>query len=169
MNELIAVGIGLGIGTCFWIVLRVFIAALRKIFGRKPVYVDQTDIVVDGSNVMHWGGDPSINVLIGVVASLWAQGYRPRMFFDANIGYKLTDRHMSEAQVAKLIGIPSSDVTIVPSGEPADPFLLKDAETRGLKVISDDRFRDWTVAYPWVRKKGRIKRGKWISGAVKWQ
>ena len=169
MNELIAVAIGVGIAGCVWLVLALLRAMLRGLLRARLSYVDQTDIVVDGSNVMHWGGDPSVKVLRAIVADLRAQGYRPRMFFDANVGYKLADRHMSEGQVAKRIGVPPSDVTIVPSGEPADPFLLKDAETRSLTVVSDDRFRDWTVAYPWVRKKGRIKRGKWISGAVKWQ
>ena len=59
---------------------------LRVIWGlrgrAKPARA-QTIVIVDGSNVMHWGGDPSEAVLQRVIASLQDRGLTPYVIFDA--------------------------------------------------------------------------------------
>jgi hypothetical protein len=121
-------------------------------------------IIVDGSNIMHWSGEPSARVLNAVIALLREKGHFPHVWFDANAGYKLSGAHMSDWELAVAAGVKKGQISVSPSGEPADPHLLADAQERGIPVLSNDRFRDWTKAYPLLRKRGRIKRGEWRQG-----
>ncbi len=139
-----------------------FLSFLFGLF-RKPA-APKPRIVVDGSNVMHWGGDPSVKVLHSVLADLSG----PIVFFDANVGYKLMGKHMDAEDLAPLLGLTPTQITIAPSGTQADGLLLDYAAKHRLRVVSNDRFRDWTVKHRWVRKKGRVVRGDWKSGRVVW-
>lgn len=126
-------------------------------------------VVVDGSNVMFWGGDPSHLVLKHVIASLKSKGFSPYVIFDANVGYKLGDRYLDDAPMARLIGLPADQVLVVEKGVAADEWILKVATEQNVRVVSNDRFRDWKIRYPIVGKKNRIIRGAWKSGNVIWQ
>ena len=126
-------------------------------------------IVVDGSNVMHWGGDPSEKVLRGVIASLMAKGWSPHVVFDANAGYKLRDHFMDENEMARVCKLPARQITVVDSGVVADGVILQMAKAQGLRVVSNDRYRDWSVKYPLVKKRGRMMRGTWKGGNVIWR
>lgn len=125
-------------------------------------------IIVDGSNVMHWGGDPSVQVLIGVIVKITDLGLTPVVVFDASVGYRLRDRYMHGDAMAKLIGLPSAHVYVVQKGVVADEVILDLAQNHGLKVVSNDRFRDWSVQFPLVKTKGRMMRGTWKGGNVVW-
>lgn len=145
---------------------------LRVLWGRKPVAPKASKgkrVIVDGSNVMFWGGEPSLRVLTAVIGSLRAKGYAPYVIFDANIGYKLGDRYLDDAPMAKLIGLPARQVLVVEKGVAADEWILQVAQEQGVRVVSNDRFRDWKVQYPLVGKKGRIIRGTYAGGNVVWK
>lgn len=126
-------------------------------------------ILVDGSNVMHWGGEPAAFVVERVVAALAREGWVPYVCFDANAGYKLEGRYMKARDMASLIGIPAARILVVDKGMVADEVLLHEAQKRGLKIVSNDRFRDWTGQHPWVKDHKRFLRGTWKEGAVVWQ
>ncbi|MBS1304318.1 hypothetical protein [Loktanella sp. SALINAS62] len=130
----------------------------------------QASVIVDGSNVMHWGGgDPSLIVLTRVLQSLRDdKGHIPAVVFDANVGYKLFNRFHGHAAMASAIDMPQHLVLVVDRGVIADEAILDVAARHNLPVVSNDRFRDWSVQYPWVRKKGRVLRGTWKDGSVRW-
>ena len=136
--------------------------------GRKPSK-SNISVIVDGSNVMHWGGEPSEIVLVRVILAIIAKGYEPYVIFDANVGYKLRGKYLDDAPMARLIGLPVKQVLVVEKGVVADELILQVATERGLKIVSNDRFRDWSVTYPIVRKKGQILRGTANGGGVRWQ
>ena len=118
---------------------------------------------------MFWGGDPSIKPLQDMADSLRAKGFQPFFVFDANVGYKLQDRYIDDAEMARWIGVPSDNVLVVEKGVIADERILQIADENGTRVVSNDRFRDWGTQYPWVRRKGRVVRGSFKGGALKWQ
>jgi len=136
--------------------------------GRKPSK-SKISVIVDGSNVMFLGGEPSQLVLRRVIDSLKSKDFAPYVIFDANVGYKLGDRYLDDAPMAKLIGLSPRQVLVVEKGVSADERILQVAMEQNLRIVSNDRFRDWTTRYPIVRKNGRMIRGDWVSGNVVWK
>lgn len=126
-------------------------------------------IVVDGSNVMHWGGDPAAEVLARVLRCLEAKGYSPIVFFDASVGYKIGDRYYNEAKLESLIGIPARHICVVDKGVVADESILAFATDHNLRIVTNDQFRDWRVKFPHADRKGQLLRGQWRDGAVMWR
>jgi hypothetical protein len=134
---------------------------------RRPIPLDPDKyIIVDGSNVMHWGGEPSVLVLTRVLAALVNAGLTPIVYFDANVGYKLWDRHANAQSAAKKLGLDPRVVIVAPSGVTADELLLEAAVDNGLRVVTNDRFLDWRVEYPKAGKKGFLVKGEWRQGSV---
>ncbi|WP_177172668.1 hypothetical protein [Loktanella sp. DSM 29012] len=128
----------------------------------------EATVIVDGSNVMHWGGDPSLAVLLRVLDALRDLGHVPAVVFDANVGYKLFDRFHGHDAMARALEMPERLILVVDRGDVADTAILAVADEANLPVVSNDRFREWSVQYPWVKKKGRILRGAYDNGAVTW-
>ena len=118
---------------------------------------------------MHWGGEPSTKVLIRVVKDLEARGWAPIVVFDANVGYKLSGRYMRGTDLAALMDLPAAHVFVVQKGVVADEVLLDLARTHRLKVVSDDRFRDWRAQFPGIATKGALVQGQWKDGSVVWR
>jgi hypothetical protein len=85
---------------------------------------------------------------------------------DANAGYKLFDRYRDHRFMAQALGLPEAQVLVVPKGETADRSLLKMARGRGVPILTNDRFLDWTGAYPEVVARGRLIRGGLREGTV---
>lgn len=128
---------------------------------RKP------DILIDGSNVMHWTDNtPSLAPLSQVIQTLRNQGYTPGVVFDANAGWKLFDRFMGSQAFALMLGMHPSQVFVVPKGTQADPYLLDRARTMGVRIVTNDRFRDWSDAHPKVREQGFLIGGTLQDGRV---
>ena len=124
-------------------------------------------ILVDGSNVMHWAGnEPSALVLTRVIAELRGRGYEPIIYFDANFGYKLWNKHVDPDKIAQLLGVPEDDVVVAPSGTPADPILLERASSEGWRVLTNDRFIDWKNQFPKLNDRGFLVKGRWQEGSV---
>jgi hypothetical protein len=126
-------------------------------------------IVVDGSNVMFWGGDPSLNTLARILRSLEAADYAPIVFFDASVGYKVGERYYDELAIAPLIGIRFDRICVVSKGVIADQSILMFATDHKLRIVTNDRYRDWSVQFPIIKQKGRLVRGAWKNGNVTWQ
>lgn len=151
--------------------LIVLIARRRKpsVPAAEAATVPRNAIVVDGSNVMHWGGAPSAVVLARVLRTLESKGYTPIVFFDASAGYRLADRYLNEKHLSDLIGVPQAHVCVVDKGVIADQSILLFAADHGLRVVSNDQYRDWRVQFPHLDRKGAVLRGSLRDGAVVWR
>ena len=80
----------------------------RSVF-QTPVYPPcrpEKYVIVDGSNVMHWGGEASLTILNTVLTALANRNLLAIGYFDANVGYKLRDRYANEYFLSKKTGIP---------------------------------------------------------------
>jgi hypothetical protein len=145
----------------------------KRVAPRKPAQtedeVPRNAIVVDGSNVMHWGGEPSATVLWRVLRELEAKGYTPIVFFDASAGYQLSDRYQNERYFADAIDIPEAHICVVDKGVVADQAILAFSADHGLRVVSNDQYRDWRVHFPHLDRKGAVLRGTFQDGAVVWR
>lgn len=105
-------------------------------------------IVLDGSNVMFWnGGEARIETVREVLVAVKAHGLRPAVVFDANAGYKLAGRYLNDRALAKLLNLPVNHVLIAPKGTPADPLILCAARDRDARILTNDRYRDWSDDY----------------------
>lgn len=124
---------------------------------RRPV------IVVDGSNVMHWGGGtPSAEKLSRVLDALIHAGFDPEIWFDANVGYKLIGKYAGPGRLAQLLPVPASAIRVVDKGSPADPELTRSALRQGARIITNDRFEDWRDEFPALDDPNRL-----ISGRIR--
>ncbi|MCK0096536.1 hypothetical protein MWU60_13220 [Yoonia sp. F2084L] len=126
-------------------------------------------ILVDGSNVLYWGEQPSLNVVLRILRNLEDKGYTPIVFFDANVGYVLDDHYYDDAKIASLIGAPAHHVCVVDKGVVADEGILAFATDHHLRVVTNDKYRDWRVRFPHADKKGVLIGGTWRDGAVVWR
>jgi hypothetical protein len=136
---------------------------------KSEILVPKNGIIVDGSNVMHWGPEPSVRTLAQVLQSLTRAGYTPIVFFDASVGYVLDDHYYNEAKLAPLLGIPQEHILVVDKGVVADERILSTASNHGLRVVSNDRYRDWRVQFPHADQKGVLLSGTWREGTVVWR
>ncbi|MBK1635201.1 NYN domain-containing protein [Rhodovulum adriaticum] len=125
-------------------------------------------IVVDGSNVMYWDAEtPKLETVGHVVKALETRGLVPVIWFDANVGYLVSDRYMGVERLARALTVPSRQVFIAPKGTPADPLLLNGAAVLKARVVTNDRFRDWVADHPQVQQPGFLVPGQVVRGAVR--
>jgi Zc3h12a-like Ribonuclease NYN domain len=142
-----------------------FIALILFLFQTRQV--PQRYVVVDGSNVMHWKNDqPCIATLRSVLRELIENGFVPVVWFDANVGYKISDRYLGPHSLAKLLGVPAQQILVAPKGTPADPLLLDCATQLRAKVVTNDQFRDWTESHPQMKEPGFLVAGGFRGGKV---
>ena len=123
-------------------------------------------IVVDGSNVMYWGGEASQKVLARVLAALRDKDFAPIAIFDASVGYRLGNRFMNEAEMAAITGLPERQILVVNKGVVADEVILDFATEHQLRIVTNDRYRDWAEQFPMIKTKGRLVKGTWKEGSV---
>ncbi len=123
--------------------------------------------MVDGSNILHWReGIPDIATVREVVDALTASGLTPGVVFDANVGYKISDRYMNDKALALLLGLPVDRVMVAPNGTPADPLVLQVARDLSATIVTNDRFRDWVDDYPDVLQAKEPVQGGYRNGAL---
>ncbi|MGB5558598.1 MAG: hypothetical protein WBN04_11365 [Paracoccaceae bacterium] len=77
--------------------------------------------------------------------------FRMFVWFDANVGYKVGSRYMTERDLALHLPLSSHAIRVAPKGSPADPLLLAEAVRLRGRVVSNDKFRDWTKEFPQLR------------------
>lgn len=137
-------------------------SALRSDAGSE---LPTTCAVVDGSNVAHWDGEPSLTSVKLVMDALRREGVVAKVFFDANIGFIFSNNHTTEKEIAEELGVAEDQVLIVPGGEQADSFILKYALATNSFVVTNDRFRDRSKLASGLKlRKGRIVGGIVILG-----
>ena len=139
---------------------------------RPPVSPSVTDhrqtVLIDGSNVIYWlDNTPQLAPLLQVVHDVSRRGLKPGVVFDANVGYKLTGKFMGERDLSRLLSLPTDQILVVPKGTQADPFLLETARDLKARIVTNDRFRDWTDRYPDVAKPERLVTGTMLGGQVR--
>jgi len=159
-EELIALAVFMGL-------LAYVVLLLRRLVHRPARRLDpQTHIIVDGSNVMYWGGEPSAQVLVGVLKTLRAQDLIPLVYFDANVGYKLWDRYADAETIARKLRGDPTRIFVVPKGVTADELLLQAAADHGLRVVTNDRFLDWRGQFPQIDDTVALVKGRVHPGGV---
>ena len=164
-------GIGKGVFASFGLLIIGYLWRWRR---RRPqiaapaaaTQLSGKPVIVDGSNVMHWSGEPSLKVLSRVLKELQNRGLQPHVYFDANVGYTLFNRHVKPAALAAQLDLPPGQVTFAPSRTPADEILLERASADDLRVVTNDRFLDWKQRFPKVAEKGFLIKGMWKEGSV---
>lgn len=147
--------------------LAALILLWRAVRRPKTPAVAKNWVVVDGSNVMHWkDGAAQIGPISEVLHHLEARGFTAGIVFDANAGYKLSDRYQDDGVLARILRMPEDRVLVVPKGTPADPVILMAARDLGGRVVSNDRYRDWVEAHPEVQTPGHLIRGGYRDGQL---
>lgn len=132
-----------------------------------PRVDDRQTVLIDGSNVIHWlDNTPQLTPLLQVVHDLSSRGLKPGVVFDANVGYKLTGAFMGERELSRLLSLPRDQILVVPKGTQADPFLLETARDLKARIVTNDRYRDWTDRYPDVAQPDKLIRGEMRDGRV---
>lgn len=128
------------------------------------VRLPKNAIVVDGSNVIHWDGTPSIKVLKKVLSVIEAQGRVPIVYFDASVGYQIADRYLDDRALSQMTGVPKDRIRVVDKGVVADEMILAFATQHRLRIVTNDRYRDWRSQFPHAAHKRTLVSGKWRSG-----
>jgi len=110
---------------------------------------------IDGSNIARVNNGFSLEVVRALVRALSVEGNNVRVFFDANIGFLAKQagyvghgNSLTDKEIADYLEIPNSNVTIVPGGTAADPWILKWAKHAHAFTISNDRYRDHQASFP---------------------
>ncbi|MEL7465352.1 MAG: hypothetical protein AAFN79_14880 [Pseudomonadota bacterium] len=117
-------------------------------------------LILDGSNILYWKDKtPKLEPLREAIRMLRSRGYAPGVVFDANAGYLVAGGYLHHDGFAKLLGLPSDNVMVVPKGEPADVFILNAARQLGARIVTNDRYRDWADRYPEVATPGYLIKG----------
>ncbi|RYF36080.1 MAG: hypothetical protein EOO38_28185 [Cytophagaceae bacterium] len=106
------------------------------------VAVSPQTFAIDGSNIASLQGfEPSLAT--SIARELTAKGHKVRLFFDANVGFRATgSRHLTNDELSALYDFPAENITIVPGGTAADPWILRWALHNDVTVISNDQYRD---------------------------
>lgn len=126
----------------YWEALACLAVPLTEVDQSPRKWSDKINIV-DGSNLLYWASDasPSLKTVIKVAESLLSKGVKPIVVFDANIGYKLSGRHLSLEEVKEMVGV-SCDIEIVASGTVADRRIVELAELHSAPIVTNDLYRD---------------------------
>lgn len=125
-------------------------------------------IAVDGSNVLYWQDEtPSMQTVREVVDALKRRGFRPVVWFDANVGYLVASRYLGPAPLSRSLGLSQKQVVVAPKGTPADPMVIEGARTLRARIVSNDRFRNWQDQFPEVREASSFMRGSITNGALR--
>lgn len=127
----------------------------------------ETWIILDGSNVMHWqDGTAQLGPLRDVIATLQERDFTPGVVFDANVGYKLEGRYLDEAALSRMLGLAPEQFMVVSKGEQADATILTTARYHAVRIVTNDRFRDWADSFPEISQSSTLVRGGYRNGQL---
>ncbi|MEL6681774.1 MAG: hypothetical protein AAFQ09_03915 [Pseudomonadota bacterium] len=167
--------LGKGVFVSFGLLLAGYIIRWRRAGGNGAPQRPQTQlqvegsdksVIVDGANVMSWGGQPSVQVLTKVLKELRYRGLDPLVYFDADAARKLTGKRTRPAAVAAELGLMPDQVFFAPKRMTADEVLLEHAVADNLRVVTNDTFGDLQQKFPKVAEAGFLIKGMWKSGNV---
>ena len=99
-------------------------------------------VVIDGSNVAHFkknkDSKPQLNNILAAVDALEKKGDEFVIIVDASLRHEIDDKEKFE----KLLE--SENVEQVEAGNNADHFIFELAEKENAKILSNDKFRDFS-------------------------
>jgi len=126
----------------------------EKYGSEVKIEYERERIVVDGTNVAWMAkkkGKPNIDNIEILRLELEKDGYAPVIIVDASLRHNVpeSDKERFEKWIEE------EKVIQAPAQVRADDAILKFANDRGLKVVSNDTFRDYEEVYPWVRDKSK--------------
>ena len=122
-------------------------------------------VIVDASNVAHFGkkeGKPTLDNLFKSVQALEKLGYQPVLIADASLRHEIDDKEAFN----KLID--DNKVQQVPAGTTADHYILKLAEEKDAKILSNDAFREYYDEFQDINSRRipyNIRGGKIVIGS----
>lgn len=121
-------------------------------YGSEIVLLDSKKIVVDGSNIA-WEekkeSKPDIYNIKVVMDALIAKGYKPVVFVDASLRHLIHDSDKTTFDE----WLETEFVKQAPSGVRADDIILQYADMKGIKVVSNDTYKEYKDSYPWLEDK----------------
>ena len=126
----------------------------EKYGSEVKIEYERERIVVDGPNVAWMAkkeGKPNIDNIEIVRRELEEEGYAPVIIVDASLRHNVPDSDKERLER----WIEEEKVIQAPAQVRADDAILKFANDRGLKVVSNDTFRDYEEVYPWVKDKSK--------------
>jgi hypothetical protein len=137
-----------------WVREEKIIVAINKIVEPRAIFA------IDGNNIALIGSQkPDISIVRDLTSYLLNQGHEVRVFFDANIGYLLTEGRagLSNSELSEAFGLSEEIVSRVPGGTQADEWILRFASEENAFIISNDLFRDYEAEFPFIKDKGRLR------------
>lgn len=139
---------------------------------------DET-FAIDGTNLLHsWvdqtaGLNANARPLLTLLTNLLKNNYDFFCVFDANIEILLKKTHPKHAKdIQGLILSSPKKFFIVTGGTQADSVVLATANDRNLKVISNDRYKDYKTRYEWLESQhpDRLLHSNYVPGGIiTWQ
>lgn len=119
-----------------------------EVHEKKKIKVKpEKDIVVDGTNVIFWGGYANLGNLRMVVDHLREKAIMPYVFFDSSSRHLARDAIVDEEGFSKALGLERDRVMICPSRTEADDFIARFARDQQLAIVSNDDFKDHLLEY----------------------
>lgn len=98
-------------------------------------------VMVDASNVAHFGrrtdAKPSLDYIVKAAEALKKLGYEPILIADASLRHEIDQKEEFNQLLDK------DEIKQVPSGTTADHYILKMAEDKDAKILSNDVFREY--------------------------
>lgn len=108
-------------------------------------------VIIDGANVAYEeksaGGKPKLSNLLRVRGELEERGFEAIIIIDASLKYDIDDQEQLESLIR------SQQVRQVPAGTDADFFILQLAEQLGARIVTNDRYKDYSDRYPWISER----------------
>jgi hypothetical protein len=107
-------------------------------------------VLIDGANVMHNGAEkPLLSNLELAMTRLQSEGHTCIVFVDANIKYQLEEEERKKFETM----LQTEHVRQVPAGTQADIWVLQYAnDMPRSRILSNDRFEEWTDEFPVIFK-----------------
>ena len=127
--------------------------------------------LLDGSNILHWDEyrtGITLKFLLSITEHLKKNGQKFQVFFDASAPHIIRKNASGEiALYDKLLKEDPEHFLQVPAGTRADDFLLQQAtmNTQAL-ILTQDRFRDHTEKYPWLKTEKRVIPGMVMNNVI---
>jgi hypothetical protein len=136
-------------------------------------------IAVDGANVIHYRNAPSVGRLMRMMRALKSEGFKPvaivgpglRIFLKAQAMASAAERKegWEDAENERVLleeMVKDGQIIEAPAGTDADFWLIKYAQAKDCKIVSNDRFENWKKAFPFLSEPGRVVRFMEIEGEV---
>lgn len=142
-EQLIYWGVGTGIFAAALLAMSLlpkrdsYVIEVRKV--KAPRIKPSTDIIVDGTNVIFWDGQPNLTSLRLVVDYLQTKGFMPYVFLDGSSRYLVRDALLDEEGYAKALGLKKERVMLCPDRTQSDAFITAFARDHDLAVITNDQ------------------------------